>query len=134
MNLGSWRLVFSGATIAWMGLIFYLSSLSPDEFPEVPTASWFDAWVDELAHIFLYGVLAALFASSLWGWNPGYQIRWALIAAITATLYGISDEFHQSFVAGREASTKDVAVDALAAIAAVTCLWLMATWRRARTR
>ena len=133
MILRSWRVALSGATIAWMGLIFYLSSLSSDEFPEVPTA-WFDAWVDELAHIFLYGVLAALSASSLWGWNPGYQIRWALIAAIAATLYGISDEFHQSFVAGRAASTGDVVVDGLAAIAAVTCLWLLAAWRRARTR
>ena len=126
--LRSWRLALSGATLAWMGLIFYLSSLSQDE---VPTASWLGAWQSYLGHIFLYGVLAALTELSLWGWNSGYQIRWVLIAAVAATLYGVSDEFHQSFVAGRTATIKDVLVDTAAAIAASAILWLVAThWKR----
>ena len=42
------------------------------------------------------------------------------MAAAFAVLYGITDEFHQSFVAGRNASLLDVGFDALGSIMAAT--------------
>jgi VanZ family protein len=37
-------------------------------------------------------------------------------AALAAVLYGLSDEVHQSFIPGRDASVGDVVADALGAL------------------
>ena len=53
-----------------------------------------------------------------------------IAAAVAASLYGVSDEFHQSFVACRHATVEDVLVNSVAAIGAAVGLWLIATrWR-----
>ena len=108
----------------WMALIFYLSSLTQDE---VPAATWLGAWQSYLGHVFLYGILSTLFQVSLWAWNSHCRFRWA----VAASLYGVSDELHQSFVAGRSSTINDALLDSFAAIAAAACLWLIAShWRR----
>ena len=56
-----WRLGLSGTVAAWMGLIFYLSSLSQDKVsgPAGSTAvSWLGDWQSYAAHIVIYGILA----------------------------------------------------------------------------
>ena len=129
-----WRLALGGATLAWMGLIFYLSSLTQAETPKVPLLG---NWQSLVGHLVLYGVCASLMEASIWGWGSGFRLRWALAAAAAATAYGISDEFHQSFVAGRFATVEDVIVNTVAAIAAAVGLWLFARrWvnRANRTR
>ena len=40
-------------------------------------------------------------------------------------LYAISDEYHQSFIPGREASFKDVGVDALGGISGIVVIKLL---------
>ncbi len=75
-----------GAVLAWMGLIFCLSSLSQAEAGrplESPAISWLGTLRSYAAHLVLYGVLASLVQMSLWGWKSavGYQVRWALTAA-----------------------------------------------------
>ena len=100
---GLWtgRLAVSGATLGWMGFIFYLSSLSQAEASqplESPVVSWLGVLRSYAAHIVLYGVLAALAQESIWGWKPDYRFRWVLAATIFAAVYGISDEYHQSLV------------------------------------
>ena len=48
--------------------------------------------------------------------------RWAYFGAVLAVfIYAISDEFHQSFVAGRNSSLVDVGIDTVGA-----CLGLIA--------
>jgi VanZ family protein len=74
-------------------------------------------------HLLVYSVLAAL----LYGGLPselGRGQRAALAFAI-AVAYGASDEFHQSFVPGRDASLGDLLVDA---IAASSTLAVIARW------
>ncbi|MCH7721363.1 MAG: VanZ family protein [Planctomycetes bacterium] len=133
MNAWLWRLTSSTAVLAWMGLIFYLSSLSQSEVSrplESPAISWLGVLRSYAAHVVLYGVLACLLQASLWRWKPDYRPRWLFAAAAFAALYGISDEYHQSFVMGRYASIFDVVVNALGAVAASASLWLGATWWR----
>ena len=130
-----WRLGLGAAALAWMGLIFYLSSLSAEAASqplETGAVSWLGELRSYVAHVFLFGVLASLILAFLWGWKSGYQLRWALSAAAFAAIYGISDEYHQSFVLGRSASIADVLVNIFAAIAAAGCMWLVAIWWRGR--
>jgi hypothetical protein len=127
---------FAVAAAAWMGLIFYLSSLSgvstgDENFHPIGAAAvyWQGGLRSYAGHIVLYGVLAALIQAILWGWNLGFRVRWSIIAALVSSLFGISDEYHQSFVFGREASGLDLLVDAVAATVSATLLWTLATSR-----
>ncbi len=125
---------FSIATVGWMGLIFYLSTL-PGATPETEGSrllesglfSWLGSLGSYAAHAVLFGVLAALVQAALWGWRLGFRLRWMTIAAVFSGLFGISDEYHQSFVIGRSATLADGLVDAIAATFSVALLWLCAT-------
>jgi len=124
----------NGATLAWMGLLFYLSSLSQAELSrrlETSAIAWLGMLRSYAAHVVLYGILASLVQASLWGWKPDYRLRWTLAAAAFASLYGISDEYHQSLVFGRSGSVVDVVVNVLGVITAASGLWLGITWWRA---
>ena len=122
------RMTFAGATLAWMGLIFYLSSLTQPETPKIPLPG---NWQSLVGHLALYGVCASLIEASIWAWVSEFRLRWALTAAATAAAYGISDEYHQSFVAGRYGTVEDVLVNTVAAIAAAVVLWFFGRrWER----
>jgi len=90
--------------IAWMGLIFFLSSI-PDLKTSLPTI-W-DLILRKIAHIFEFGILFLLFSRVL---NRGKQIN-LFLAAIFSIAYAFSDEYHQKFVFGRSCSLKDVGFD-----------------------
>ncbi len=124
-----WRLGFTGAALVWMAFIFYLSSLSQDEAERI--ARWGDIG-SYAAHFVLYAVLAALIAASMWSWKLGYQLRWAVFAAGLAALYGVSDEYHQTFVAGRSATLVDVIVNTVGATVSVAGLRLLVWMFRGR--
>ena len=121
-----WALALSGTTLAWMGLIFYLSSLTQSETPQVPLLG---NWQSLVGHLVLYGICAALIEGSIWTWVSEQRLRWAFAAAAAATAYGISDEYHQSFVAGRHATVEDVLVNTIAAMAAAFGIWWIAARR-----
>ncbi len=85
------------------------------------------------AHLILYGVLAALALGTLQTYKntAGHSLTWALSAATFATLYGLADEFHQSFVPGRSASALDVLWDGMGALAAAIILgYLISNWAK----
>lgn len=109
--------------VAWAALIFYLSSL-PNP-PGQPS----EEWVSYAAHLTEYAVLGLLLARWLGGQFPGLG-RWAAAAAwVACAAYGVSDEVHQAFVPGRDATPVDWLFDALGAFAGVS-VWL--AWSRAR--
>lgn len=107
------------AVAAWAGLIFYLSAQ-----PSLSTnlGEW-DYLVRKLAHITEYAILCLLL------WRALRQHieadRTAVILAVAISLsYAISDEYHQTFVAGRAGTALDVGFDLvgimLVALIAVT--------------
>ncbi len=98
--------LFKLLSLLWMGLIFFLSSLSGEELATLPSIS------DILSHGMLYLVLGGLLYFSR-------QRRREPWAVFIAALYGLSDEFHQAFVPGRTPELKDLVVDLTAALAAV---------------
>ncbi|AGF79949.1 putative integral membrane protein [Desulfocapsa sulfexigens DSM 10523] len=102
-----------------MGTIFFLSHQSGDtlQLPTFPGA-------DKLAHMTAYGVLAL---TVLWFYgdkglkNP---VRNALVAVLFCLFYGISDEFHQSFIAFRDVSIYDLLADTAGALCS-SLVWLV---------
>ena len=92
-----------GPAVAWATVLFLLSA-TPDPpgsglFARIPGG-------DKLVHLGLYAVLGGLLAwgrrRHLRGASAGPWLHAALILA--GALYGVSDEWHQSFVPGRDAS------------------------------
>lgn len=129
------RLLPTGAAFVWMAFIFYSSSLSQDQASKA-VESGIVLWLVDIrsypAHAVLYGVLAALIQASVWGWKDGHQLRWVVAAAGLAALYGASDEYRHTFVAGRSATVADGIIDALGAAISVAGLWYWARLLRGR--
>lgn len=78
---------------------------------------------DKVAHFCVYGLIASLVCRMRPGW------RWALGAVAITSLFGFTDEWHQSHTPGREADFGDWIADTLGAALAVA---LYAGWRRYR--
>lgn len=102
------NIVFWILTVIWMAVIFYLSSI-PDLASSLPSV-W-DTIFRKLAHITEFGILAMLLSMAL----DGRQTRLVLVFVI-AFLFANSDEWHQSYVAGRTGSGVDVMIDSLGII------------------
>ncbi len=102
--------VWLTALIAWAGIIFLLSSLPNPPGPRGPE------WQSYAAHTVEYAVFGYLAVRLIAEARPDARLAHLATAAWTLTvLYGLFDEFHQSFVTNRHASLVDVAFDALGA-------------------
>lgn len=108
------------APIIWMVMIFLLSSRAV--FPvHLSTAQY--QYVSSLVHIFLYIILTFLIANALT--TGKVRFKHALLnALIIAMLYGMLDEWHQSFVPGREARLSDWLLDMVGCLVAGNLFWL----------
>lgn len=111
------------AAAAYGGAIFLASS-----WPEPLGIEHLPLFADKAIHAAVYGglsfVLWKALRSSLRG-ASGRRV--ALLTLGLTTLYGMSDEFHQSFVPGRSADVFDVAADA---VGAGLVQWLLVIRRR----
>lgn len=118
------------ATFAWMGLIYFLSSRPGSDY------STAQSWVDSVpgAEYFVHGglffVLGVLVFGVLRANVPQRGWLIGVDTVIFCTLYGISDEFHQTLVEGREATGFDLIADVLGGIVAATLLLLIVRFRK----
>jgi VanZ like family len=92
-----------------MAWIYWLSSARRDLLPPGPLG----AFVANAAHGPIFGVLAALAARATGSAPLGFAI---------GVLYGVGDEWHQSYVPGRSSSPFDLATDTVGALAALGLL------------
>ena len=99
--------------IAVMGIIFFLSGQPGDslDLPDIPD-------LDKILHVLAYCVLglSALFAvpEAVYRSRP---VKISFLVVLFCFLYGVSDEFHQSFVPGRHPAVTDVMIDSFGAMA-----------------
>lgn len=114
-------------TISYMGLIFYLSSLEDTElsqsyvnlicyfFPnKSPELLHPPQYFDKILHVINYAILAFL---SYFSFKKSGVMKYVfLLSVVLAVLYGITDEFHQFYVAGRHASVRDVIANSVGAL------------------
>jgi VanZ family protein len=106
--------------LLWCAIIFIQSAFAtPDVVPHWP-------YLDKLLHAGVYALLGLLLYRAL-GSLPGLrdQRRWlVMMATLLTTLYGLSDEWHQSFVAQRSAEAADLAADFIGGIVGSSfCGW-----------
>jgi VanZ family protein len=106
-----------------MAVIFAASSQTKLELPDFGER---DLWVKKLGHACGYAALAWAYLRGLTYGGSALSLRAALLAVVAAALYGASDEYHQSFVAGRGSTAVDVAIDTVGAVLGVGAT---ATWR-----
>lgn len=94
-RLVAWLLV-----LAWCGVIFWFSSI-----PSLGTGLGFwDLVIRKAAHMAEYATLMILLL----------RTRIPVWAALgLGLLYAVSDEWHQTYVAGREGRPRDIAFDAI---------------------
>jgi VanZ family protein len=109
------KILYWSASILWMGVIFVSSSIS--DFSTITGDS--DDRSDLLSsivHIVFFAVLAGLLTKSFMasGLSNKKSIAYAFLITI---VYGALDEFHQSFVPGREVHLSDWLLDAIGALA-----------------
>jgi VanZ family protein len=99
----------------YAGLIFFLSSLSdPTEKIGVKINFLF---ADKITHFFIYGFLCFLIIRALSFSKKNFSIKSIyLISIIFSTLYGITDEIHQSFVPLRSVEISDIFANFLGAV------------------
>lgn len=121
--VGSWRelLLRCIPAIVYLVLIHVVSSVPGEDLPAV-----IDDRIAHFAQYFGLGVLLHLAASGF----DGKGRPWLVAAAVVsfASAWGAIDEYHQSFVPGRDASLKDLGFD-IAGAAAAALLVRWAAWR-----
>lgn len=107
--------------IVWMGVIFFLSH-QPGETLEEGVLVWIQTvlpFVSDLnfGHFISYFILAVLVYIALGARWMNW--RGKLLCIVICVLYGITDEFHQSFVPGRSPDLIDIRNDAIGAAIAM---------------
>ena len=89
-----------------MGVIFYFSHQPAGEIPQFGAI---DLLVKKGAHFVAYFILAWLAHFALGRWDR---------ALLLTAVYAISDEYHQTFIPGRDGNVVDVVIDCLGGLAA----------------
>jgi VanZ family protein len=111
--------------ILWALLIFASSSVPGWVFPRVNIPN-----IDKIVHFAYYFIFAILVAIAL-----RHQTRFRdlskfslMMSFLLATAYGVSDEVHQLFVAGRTSDPHDLVADMAGALMAVGVM-AIARWK-----
>jgi VanZ family protein len=109
--------------IVYMAGIFIASSISEPPVPQDVS----DTSLHEAAYFGLTLLLIRALARGRWE-----GVTWGTLAAawVVAVLYGVSDEWHQSFVPNRSAELRDLIADAIGAFVAVAAVGAWSIIRR----
>lgn len=120
-------------SIVWMAVIFYLSAQTGERlnsllplfhlvFPAMESFDW--------GHFIAYFILACTYYWALMQHPRDLLIK--AIVVLLCGLYGVTDEYHQSFVAGRQPDILDVRNDMIGAALAMLFVSIPAVRRLLR--
>jgi VanZ family protein len=117
------RLIRWLPAVVWMGIIFYLSHQSGDDLgsllplfqkiaPYMVSFNW--------GHFIAYFILACTFYFAL---GPRFS-HWKgkLLVILFCFIYGVTDEYHQSFIPNRHPDWTDLRNDTIGALLAMLIL------------
>ena len=104
--------------LAWAGVIFFVSAQPKETFDRLGLTGHL---LSIGGHFISFGLLMFLTALALY-YGSKLPSKYILVTAfVLVALYGLSDEYHQSFVPGRTATLWDWLVDLLGALV----VWLI---------
>lgn len=122
---GFMPLRYVAAAVAYCGFIYYLSSRSSFPF-EAPFPLF-----DKIVHVCLFGGLSATVALGLHRARREYSaVVLVIVPAAFSTLYGLTDEAHQLFVASRTFAVGDLIADAFGSTVAAALVLPIERHRR----
>jgi VanZ family protein len=114
--------------VVWLVAVFYASSLTGSEVsPYVPTFL-----LHKLAHFIAYSSGAVILVLSLrfstrWSWK-----KIVVVSVVAVSVYGATDEWHQTFTPGRGPALRDWLIDTGSGIVGVSVLMLARDWLKRR--
>ena len=115
-------------------LVPLLHTLFP--FLSAEGIDWVHFAIRKCGHMAEYFVLTVLLWRGLTAFSPDARLHWrarpAFFAWALAVTYAASDEWHQGFTSSRQASIRDVLIDAVGASIGLLGALLLAWWRRRR--
>lgn len=105
--------------LAWMGVIYYLSGRTAGEIKSI------FPFLQNLnpGHVLAFFILSILFFYALT--KAAYSRHPYVWSMFLSIIYGITDEYHQSFVPGRTPDFQDLLRDALGAAIALVFLYIL---------
>jgi VanZ family protein len=126
--------------LIWLGVIFIGSTgvLSAEQTSRflVPFLRWLDPKISitailsihfalrKLGHFIEYGILAVLLWRALRGTLTSTRdLGIASLVFMVSAVFAASDEFHQSFIPSRTASSNDAMIDICGAVVGLTICW-----------
>lgn len=102
--------------VGWMMVIFFMSGRTGSELNKwfffVPNLNW--------GHLVEYFILSLLVYYALVKTTRLRRIF--LLTVLISTAYGVTDEFHQSFVPGRQPDIADLINDAIGSVMAMAVI------------
>ena len=110
--------------IALASTIVYSSGGAGPQLPKILQL----AAIDKIVHFFIFGLLATLILR-VYNYNR-HPIKYALIAIIVTSLFGLTDEWHQYLNPYRYFEWADWVADTLGAVAAVIAYQSLQHYRR----
>jgi VanZ family protein len=114
--------------IFFCALIFALSSFS--QLPSPPSGI-----SDKDEHFTMYFLFGLTVVRALAGGRlSGVTLAVAVVSGLVVSAYGASDEFHQSFVPGRDCDVYDWLADTIGGFAAAAALFAWAIIQRSANR
>lgn len=109
-------IVFWLPVLVWAGFIFWLSSI-----PDLKSGIEQDFIFRKIAHILEFAILCFLLIRALVKEKLSNK-KIAIYSIVFAIFYALSDEYHQTFIQGRQGSFKDVGIDSIG-IFLMAILW-----------
>lgn len=98
--------------VLWAGLIFFVSAQPKETFEKLGLSG---TLLSIAGHLITYFVLMSLLVLAF-RFGSRVPQRWAYVLSfLLVAFYGLSDEYHQSFVPGRTATIADWLVDLMGA-------------------
>ncbi|MCX6816818.1 MAG: VanZ family protein [Candidatus Beckwithbacteria bacterium] len=108
----------------WMVIIFFISG-QPINNPGV-AFSWLDFIFKKTGHLTEYAILYGLIFRAVSQKGKFTYKKIFMTAFVLGLIYALTDEWHQTFVTGREGTLRDVGFDSLGMLAGliITRNWL----------
>jgi VanZ family protein len=106
------RLLYWLPVFIWLELIFLLSSIPGGSLPRMPSDAW-QFWAHRTAHIGEYSILGILLLRAYSYKKARVGVLTILFLSVFIFLSGAFDEWHQSFVPGRNCQLIDAIFDTI---------------------